>query len=322
MKELKLSVIVPVYNVERYLERCILSILNQDIPHEEYEIIMINDGSTDNSYEIATQLEKKYNNIRLFTQENKGPSAARNYGINLAKGKYIWFIDSDDYIVAGCLKKLFHIISGKELDILFFRSNIIKLDGSSIIGHHQPVPKNVILDGKKAINEGYYPCSACVEFWNKEYLDRINLRFNTEIMYAEDSLFSFSALCQSNKAYFIDDIIYIYEKREGSSTTKIGEEKIIKQNLSDIVVIKSIERLSEKYRDSDPELSNLIKKHSQKILFGLVYTLYRNRKRWGNINKTIIAKLREENLYPLKGPFYTLKKWVMSVFFNRIKMFS
>lgn len=313
---IKLSIIVPVYNVENYLERCILSVLSQDIPHDDYEIIIINDGSTDNSYNIAKQLEKVHNNIRLFTQENKGPSTARNYGIDLAKGDYIWFVDSDDYIVECCLAQLLSVIAEKKLDILYFTFEEIGLDASRTKRCIQPVSKNKIINGKNALKEGFYPSSSCIALWNRNYLDRIKLRFSTNIMYAEDSLFSFTALCQANNVMFIDESFYVYERREGSSTTKAGEEKIIKQKLSDIVVIKSIENLAEKYKHLDPELSNLIKKHSQKILFGLVYTLYRNRKEWKNINKTVIAKLKEDNLYPLKGPFDSMKKRIISAILN------
>lgn len=312
-----ISIIIPAYNVEKYIERCLNSIFCQNIPDEQYEVIVINDGSTDNTLTILQKQSEIHSNLRIVSQKNQGPSTARNSGIDLAKGDYIWFVDSDDYIVECCLALLLSVITAQKLDILYFTFEEIGLDASRTKRNIQPVSKNKIINGKNALKEGFYPSSSCIALWNRNYLDRIKLRFSTNIMYAEDSLFSFTALCQANNVMFIDESFYVYERREGSSTTKAGEEKIIKQKLSDIVVIKSIENLSEKYKHLDPELSNLIKKHSQKILFGLVYTLYRNRKKWKNINKTVIAKLKEEKLYPLKGPFHSFKKLLIRIFLNQ-----
>ena len=99
---LKISVIIPVYNVEKYLRICLESILNQNF--KGYEIILINDGSTDNSLNICREYEKKYSNIIVINEENSGPSAARNKGLEYAKGKYISFIDSDDELLPNYFK--------------------------------------------------------------------------------------------------------------------------------------------------------------------------------------------------------------------------
>lgn len=100
------SLIIPVYNVEKYIERCIKSCLNQHISQSDYEIIAINDGSTDRSGSILRNLQNNCNNLRVITQVNKGVSAARNTGVANAKGDYIWFIDSDDFIEETALKIL------------------------------------------------------------------------------------------------------------------------------------------------------------------------------------------------------------------------
>ncbi|MDH6314239.1 glycosyltransferase involved in cell wall biosynthesis [Parabacteroides sp. PFB2-10] len=101
-----LSLIIPVYNVEAYLEECLDSCLEQDIPHSDYEIIAINDGSPDGSLAILERYAAKYPNITVLSQENRGLSATRNRGIEVAKGEYIWFIDSDDWIEKNCLSSL------------------------------------------------------------------------------------------------------------------------------------------------------------------------------------------------------------------------
>lgn len=106
----RLSIVVPVYNVEAHLERCVDSLLSQDIERAEYEIILVNDGSTDNSGALAESLCLKSSNIRCIHQENKGLSGARNTGLAYASGEWIWFVDSDDAIVSNCLKDLLNFL--------------------------------------------------------------------------------------------------------------------------------------------------------------------------------------------------------------------
>ena len=93
-----LSIIIPIYNAEEYLEECLESVINQEVPFDEYEIICIDDGSTDNSNSILEKYNKIIDNLTVFYQNNNGVSSARNKGIKLAKGDYIWFVDADDFI--------------------------------------------------------------------------------------------------------------------------------------------------------------------------------------------------------------------------------
>ena len=95
---MKLSIIIPVYNVEKWLERCVRSVENQDLPSSEYEVILVNDGSKDNSGQIASKLSEEYDNIVVINKNNGGQSSARNEGMRIARGEYFMFVDSDDYI--------------------------------------------------------------------------------------------------------------------------------------------------------------------------------------------------------------------------------
>ena len=116
--EMKLSIIIPVYNVEKYVEKCLRSCAEQDLPSDEYEIIVVNDGTKDSSLEIVERVAKDYSNIAIISQENAGLSAARNKGLSLAKGEYIWFIDSDDWIEKNCLQKIIRKCFEDGLDVL------------------------------------------------------------------------------------------------------------------------------------------------------------------------------------------------------------
>lgn len=115
---IKISLILPIYNVADYLPACLDSCLNQDLDPAEYEIICVNDGSTDRSPEIIREYQLKHSNIRVIGQENQGLSDARNNGLAIAQGKYFWFIDSDDTISANCLKSLIEIADCYNLDAL------------------------------------------------------------------------------------------------------------------------------------------------------------------------------------------------------------
>jgi len=117
---MKLSIIVPVFNVEKFLEKCILSLVNQDIDCHVYEIIAINDGSTDSSSIILENLKQKISNLIIINQENKGLSGARNTGFNAAQGDYIICVDSDDYLLPNTLKHLLYLVKKNNLDILEF----------------------------------------------------------------------------------------------------------------------------------------------------------------------------------------------------------
>ena len=101
-----LSIVVPVYNVDRYLDECMESLVTQDIDSSEYEVICVNDGSTDNSGNILDKYAKRYCNVIVINKSNGGVSTARNMGIDNAQGKYIWFIDSDDFILKNSLSSM------------------------------------------------------------------------------------------------------------------------------------------------------------------------------------------------------------------------
>ena len=125
----KVSVVIPVYNVEGYLEECLDSVINQTL--EDIEIICINDGSTDNSLEILEEYAKKDNRIKILNQENQGISATRNNGLKICKGKYICFLDSDDYLELNALMETYDISEKYSLDICSGKERSLSFFGSS-----------------------------------------------------------------------------------------------------------------------------------------------------------------------------------------------
>ena len=120
---MKISIIIPAYNAEKQIRKCVLSALQQDISHNEYEIIVINDGSTDQTAGIIQELSREYPTIKSITTTNQGVSAARNLGMDIAQGEIILFADADDYFCTNSIAKIYEAILKNDLDILLFDYN-------------------------------------------------------------------------------------------------------------------------------------------------------------------------------------------------------
>ena len=126
---MKLSIIVPIYNVAPYLRKCVDSLLTQDI--SDYEIILVDDGSPDECPQICDEYVEKYDSIRVVHQENEGLSAARNSGVKVAQGDYIMFVDSDDYLQPNVLGALMEQVERDNLDVLRFRYQNVRENGEA-----------------------------------------------------------------------------------------------------------------------------------------------------------------------------------------------
>lgn len=152
-KLLKFSLIIPVYNVEKYLKQCIESCVFQDMRNDEYEIIVVNDGSTDNSLNILNDLTKKYKNIFVQSQVNGGLSSARNAGLKIARGEYIWFIDSDDWIEEKVLNGLYEECIKSDLDCLSLYYQRVTEDGRDFYPiYTDKRATNKVVDGTLFLN--------------------------------------------------------------------------------------------------------------------------------------------------------------------------
>lgn len=239
----KISIIVSIYNVENYLEKCIKSLLNQDI--DDYEIILVNDGSKDNSVNICNKFVDKYDNIRLLNKENGGLSSARNYGLNKAKGKYVFFVDADDYIEDNCLGKIYSILEENELDILQinYREVIDNEKSNNKINYSD---ENNIITGKEWIKTRKIIPMIWTYIYNREFLLNNQLIFK-EGIYHEDAEFTPRALMAANRTMFKDICVYFYIIRNGS----IMRSKNIKKSLDLIVIGKEIKKIKDSVNENE-----------------------------------------------------------------------
>lgn len=210
-----LSIIIPVYNVEKYVEKCIRSCENQDIPKEDYEVIVVNDGSPDGSLAIVERVAKEYPNIKVISQENQGLSGARNTGLAAAQGEYIWFVDSDDWIEENCLKGLIEKLVD-DIDILQIPYILAYEDGTT----KTPAQKHLdgIHSGKEITEQGGLAAPAQFSVFRSKFVKDNDLKFYRGI-YHEDSELKPKLVYLAKKISFYEKPVYYYLQRTTGSIT-------------------------------------------------------------------------------------------------------
>lgn len=221
----KISLIIPVYNVQEYIEKALQSVANQTF--KDFEVIIVNDGSKDQSVEIAKKFINKYDNFKLINQENQGLSAARNTGLREAKGEYIAFIDSDDFIESNFLEELYHLSVDNDADISYCNYKIYypKMNWSlympfasrSKVYSKQKALKTLILD----VTLHYYA-------WNKLYKRTLFTDNNIEFpdMFFEDIATTPRLLYFANKCAVSSKGLYHYTRRKGSILSTMNVKKV------------------------------------------------------------------------------------------------
>ena len=216
-----ISIIVPVYNTEKWIEQCLFSILSQSIM--EIEIICINDGSTDKSKKILKKFAFLDCRIIIINQENKGLAATRNVGLNFALGKYILFLDSDDMYQNGTLNELINIANKKKVEVIYFDAYLLFMPGMPYninkVNYYSRKKSYGYLSGKDLfsniiLNESFSD-SACLMMINRVWLNKNKIKFIEGIIY-EDSIFSIQVLMKATHAFHINKKYYIYRIRSNS----------------------------------------------------------------------------------------------------------
>lgn len=208
-KKIKLSVIVPVYNVERYIDKCLSSLINQTLT--DIEIIIVNDGSPDNSQQIIDKYVKKYPKIvKSFIKENGGQGSARNFGLLKAKGEYIAYVDSDDWVEKYMFEEMYNLGIKENSDIVVCGNKVVSMTDEILKIEPAIIYNNEVLDilfGKMAVWNKIY---------KKELLLKNNINFREKVWY-EDIDFTAKMLFNSLKISFVDKPLYNYLLRPGST---------------------------------------------------------------------------------------------------------
>ncbi|WP_321426544.1 glycosyltransferase [uncultured Bacteroides sp.] len=211
----QISIIIPVYNVEIYLSRCINSILSQTFSN--FEILLIDDGSKDKSGEICDEYTKKDNRIRVFHKKNEGVSSARNVGLDKANGEWITFVDSDDWIEEKCLEVILKHATKNALDCIQFSYKRINDKGEIFEINSAQTP---ILDLNNYINMGKFSVCAGGTMFKRDIIDNNNIRFIEGLKLAEDQIFILTIICSCKRLQRIPNMFYCYYLNENSATQK------------------------------------------------------------------------------------------------------
>lgn len=214
----KITVIVPIYNQEKYLDECIGSIINQT--YKNLEIILVNDGSTDGSLEICKKYKKIDKRIKIISKENGGLSSARNAGLDAAHGKYIMFCDSDDYYVPKSCELLLKEINKKKADYVV--GNYINCDEDGTWWTKPIFDQDLYKNFRIRINDydkSFYimSSSVCNKMFRRAFLKKWRIRF-VEGIPAEDAIFTMYCFMHSTHTYYIKDIIYAYRQRNSGTS--------------------------------------------------------------------------------------------------------
>lgn len=314
-KETLISVIVPVYNVERYLRRCIESVLNQT--YKEIELILIDDGSTDTSPMICDEYVGKEKNVKVIHKINGGVASARNIGINNASGKYICFLDSDDILPSDSVELLYNAIKEKKAEYV---AGICSINESKKVKN--PINEEKIIDLEKdsrslleyITNSGSY--SPYAKMYSSDIIKNNNLYFAENLKCSEDALFIRDYMRYCTRIAIIPEIVYYYNTFNESSLSKKGYEEFCEYFVEKL---KSLEKLCDRLSIEESEKKKFI---TWRAIHGLNISTNHYLKNWkdGDEQKKLIIKsaklmkpyitIGNENLEQMSNG---LKKWWIGI---------
>lgn len=219
----KLSFVIPIYNAGNYIKRCLNSISQQKI--DDYEIVVVNDGSTDNTHQILEDLGEVYPQLKVINKRNGGVSSARNVGIDNATGDWIMFVDADDYLLPDSLTDITKSLPGNDCDLFLVSMRRISRDNTVSDNH---------------LNDGVFTSDAILDFilttdtlslgapWNKLYrteiIKKYRIRFDESTILFEDICFNYKYLRHCNKITRLSDLVYCYDVNSQSATSKFHGE--------------------------------------------------------------------------------------------------
>ena len=260
MSNVKVSVIIPVYNVEKYLRECLDSVINQTF--KDIEIICVNDGSTDNSLKILKEYEQRDERIVLISQSNKGVSSARNVALECAKGEYVCFMDPDDTVELDLVEKCYKEIIKNDDDIVVFGMNIIKNGIKKVRSDMTLLEENAFYTDNIDVIFGLSH-NVCNKIFKRDFIEKYKIRFIENIKTLEDGIFCIRCILNNAKIRLFPKVFYNYViDREGSATN--NKEDVVNNDIQAFYAFENICAL----KDLDDEIFFVIIK---KFIMGLLF---------------------------------------------------
>lgn len=312
---MKLSIIIALYNTEKYIEKCIRSIYNKStLKLRDFEVIVINDGSTDKSQTIVENLMREFPNIQLINKENGGQSSARNIGFDLAKGDYFFCLDSDDSIEANRLEEMLNYCSEFDLDILSF--NFIRISESNLLlprGKENYKTIESVLTGGEFLNKFSISGSMWRYFYRTALIKKNKLSL-IEGIFHEDEEFVIQVLSYAKRVKYVAIPFYNYLTREDSTVNNKALEHRVKLLNDIITVAESLNIRLLDLNEGEATFKGVAKKKEQ--LMVSVFLRMKKEKIPKSETKIIIESLKNKGLYPVKIRYSNYKFKMASVLLN------
>ena len=262
---MKLSIIIPVYNVEQYIRSCVESIFRQDLKEEDFEVILVNDGTQDHSFEIINDIISNHTNIVILEQENQGLSVARNVGFAYASGQYILCIDSDDILIDNSLIHLCSMLDSSPVDMLI--AGFVKMTNQEIASFNGITTPDFVTERRQASDiflHSFNPleCYIWRTVYRKDFLEDNNIKFIPGVFF-EDVPFTIECFLKANICINTSLVFYIYRQRENSVVSSINLKKILDIN----TVLAHLWKMKQ---NPNRKIIVLVKKQKSRILKKLI----------------------------------------------------
>ena len=318
---LLLSIIIPVFNGEKYIRRCIESIVAQGLKDDTYEVILINDGSEDSSFDICCQLTKQYRNVILLNQANYGQGVARNYGIKVARGRYITFADIDDYFNDNVLEEICGILETNSPEILVTRNATMNSRGEIMPQAQYKYLTTQRYIGEDLLLDYYLPAAVWSKFYLTDFLRSNAIGFLPDIIH-EDVEMNVRAFAIATAVEFSNIITYVYFWNPLSTDKLMNEDKRRRAYISDLVIAHSYKCLRNKHGVS-PRLAEYFNRLSNSLAVSVFLQLLKdgNHLKRTSVNQ-ILKKTKELGLLPIHGKTRSRKMDIVAKLLFSYKFFE
>ncbi len=270
---MRLSVIIPVYNAGRYIGKCLESLYRQGLVETDFEVILVDDGSQDDSLMRMKNFAALHSNIQVISQKNQGVSAARNNGLKRAEGTYVYFMDADDYLVDAALGQLLIVAETNQLEVV--RGELIEVDSedrflrASLRFEQRKVFANQLLDGfafYENVFQGAFYCWLLL--FERSFLEQTTVIFNERIAFLEDEDFITRLIVFAKKTMYVPVVFYAYRQHPASAVATMNQKK-----LQDIVlVLENLKKYTEQ-KKGEQRFRKKVKAEMSEVFYILLVCL-------------------------------------------------
>jgi len=305
---MKLSILIPAYNAEKYILRCLQSVLAQPKIFK-FEIIIINDGSTDRTKDVVENFIKNNRNIRLFNTENQGVYKARNYGLDKVRGEYTWMLDADDYIAEDafiCFKNA--LDEKKEADV-FHLGYCQEIVNNSFVNRLPPGKNLEVINGIEFLDRNDGRLYLWNNIYRTDFLNSNRIHFLARSVSLEDSLFNLQVFSKAERVCLISSIMYSYLMNPYSISRTKNKKHLLAQGQSSINVHLNAKKLRNSFNETTKAYAVLNQRLNHSVL-GFFYSLMVEKYPLDYINN-IYKIYKEEGLVPVKKKTINLKQLIL-----------